>query len=217
VRRRAPGGDQRDFDVDEARAVLLGMRVSFVVAVAFAAAGSSGCMHISSEVPGVLDLRSDGADAPVKADALPSNDASRSGFGAFFSGAGAQGSSDVTIEDRNTLVAVGPLILMSVVNSSSTEEWRAALGNDGALRNVTLGEQISIGAFGATLVKGICLCPVIGGWVAPTIDFKASGTRIGQTASGAASERETSIPPALPADGSAGTSSPTSVDGDVNY
>ncbi len=175
-----------------------------------------GCMHITSEVPGVLDLRSDGAEAPVTTTPLPASDVTRDGVGGFFSGAGAQGSSDVTIEDRNSLVAIGPLVLMSVLNSSSTEEWQAVVATDGALRNVTIGEQISLGAIGATLVKGVCLCPIIGGWVAPTIDFKASGTRVGGFGS-AAAERETSIPPSLPADGGLPSREPTSTAGDVNY
>ena len=195
------------------------MRLVFGFVFVVSAAFGSGCMHITSEVPGVLDLRSDGADTPVRGDALPATEASRSGIGGFFSGAGTQGTSDVTIEDRNSLVAIGPLVLMSVLNSSSTEEWRAAIGQEGALRNVTVGEQMSLGAIGATIVKATCLCPIVGGWVAPTIDFQGSGTRIGYGASSGAParERELSIPPALPADGSAGAGSPAATSGDVNY
>lgn len=196
------------------------MRLVFASAAALVCALGSGCMHITSEVPGVLDLRSDGADTPVRGDALPATEASRSGIGGFFSGAGTQGTSDVTIEDRNSLVAIGPLVLMSVLNSSSTEEWRAAIGQDGALRNVTVGEEISLGAIGAWIVKSTCLCPIVGGWVAPTIDFQGSGTRIGYGGSGGSSpapERELSIPPALPADGSAGAGSPAATSGDVNF
>lgn len=200
------------------------MRASLSVVVRascafFFCAFGSGCMHITSEVPGVLDLRSDGADSDVRAEAVTAGDASRDGIMGFFAGTGAQvtstGGSDVTIVDRNSLVAVGPLILMSVLNSSSTEEWNAAL-QGGALRNVTIGEQISPGAVGATLVKGVCLCPAIGGWVAPTIDFNAGGTRINLTPA-AASERDTSIPPALPSDGSLAPASPTSLDGQATY
>ncbi len=191
------------------------MRFFVVVNVVAFGLFGSGCMHITSEVPGVLDLRSDGADSDVRAEAVTASEASREGVMGFFAGAGAQGSKDVTIVDRNSLVAVGPLILMSVLNSSSTEEWNAALQN-GALRNVTIGEQISPGAVGATFVKGVCLCPLIGGWVAPTIDFQGSGTRINLTP-GAASERDTSIPPALPSDGSLAPASPTSLDGQATY
>lgn len=186
--------------------------------VVTAAAFGAGCTHVTSEVPGVLDLRSDGGDAPVRSEALAA-EASRDGISGFFSGAGTTGATDVTIEDRNSLLAVGPLVLMSVLNSSSTEEWRAALGKDGALRNLSIGEQVSGMAFASTLVKEICLCPAVGGWVSPSIDFQASGTRISTGAAGVApgAERDESIPPALPADGSAGLGTAPAKEGDVNF
>ena len=81
-----------------------------VFAVVFVSVFVSGCSHVQAELPGVLDLRSDGRDAVVAQDRTGANDAnddaSRDGLMGFFAGPGTQGTSDVTIVDRNSLVLV---------------------------------------------------------------------------------------------------------------
>lgn len=89
-------------------------------------------MTVTSKMPGVLDLRSDGADAPVRSEPLPPS-ATRTGFDAFAFGEGVKGGADVVIEDRSHFA----LSLIPIGNESSTGEWQAALGGQ-ALRNVAV-------------------------------------------------------------------------------
>ncbi len=154
----------------------------------------SGCLHVTSKVPGVLDLRSDGADAPINTEPLPTG-AARTGFDGFAYGAGVAGQSDVQIEDRNHFV----LALIPIANESSTEEWQMALG-DGHLRNVSMNEQYGVMTFFVAFVKG--LVPVVGGFIQGTWDVRAKGTRI---AGGAAAVRDESLPPPSSADTDTGT------------
>jgi hypothetical protein len=142
----------------------------------------AGCVTVTSKVPGVLDLRSDGADAPVNTGALPPP---RSGFDSFAYGEGVKGGADVVIEDRSHFL----LAFMPIFNDSSTEEWRTAIG-DQALRNVAITEQYGVMTWAVAFVKG--LIPAVGGLISGTWDFRARGTRI--LASGG-SVREESIPP----------------------
>ena len=83
-------------------------------------------MHISSEVPGVLDLRSDGSAAPIETAAVPPSDASaRGGLGGFFLGDGTTAiGAEAKIVDRNHYI----IALLPIINASSKEEWQAALG-----------------------------------------------------------------------------------------
>jgi hypothetical protein len=151
--------------------------VPLLVAVGFGA----GCSTVTSKIPGVLDLRSDGAAAPVNTGALPPP---RSGFDGFAWGEGVKGGPDVVIEDRSHLA----LNLVPIANESSTEEWRTAIG-DQALRNVAITEQESLMAVVVGIAK---TCTCILGVVSGTWDFRARGTRI--LASGT-STRDESIPP----------------------
>jgi len=152
---------------------------------------SSGCYHVTSKVPGVLDLRSDGADSTVDSSPLPKG-ATREGFDAFAYGAGVTGAADVLIEDRNHYV----IDLVPILNESSTEEWKSALG-DGALRNIAITEQFGGMSVLLTLVKS-CI-PCVGGFTNGTWDFKARATRIQVTSS---PRDESMVPPAATGDAS---------------
>ena len=146
-----------------------------LTAIAVLGAASSGCYHITTHMPGVLDLRSDASEAPT--DSKPSKDA-RSGFDGILWGDGVDGAGTVSVDDRKYWV----LGLFPVANESATEEVQSAVG-DGALRNITVGEQVT------PVDAGVFFCaePVIsfctlglGGllaFVLPAIDFKLTGTR----------------------------------------
>lgn len=163
---------------------------SLLILVALASA--SGCLHVSSAVPGVLDLRSDGADAPVVADVKPKEETTREGLLWFFAGAGVEGDTDVRIEDRNTFFVLwGP-----VFNGSSTEEWQAAL-NGGALRNVVLGDEYGFGNMANFVVRAYACYPLTF-WVTPNLDFHAEGKRI--AVDGAPALRAEPSPPPAPPD-----------------
>jgi len=153
-----------------------------VVPLVAAVSLGAGCTTVTSKIPGVLDLRSDGADAPVNSAALPP---ARSGFDGFAYGEGVKGGADVVIEDRSHFV----LNLVPIANEFSTDEWRTAIG-DQALRNVAITEQYTVMTWAVGFVKG--LIPVVGGFITGTWDFRARGTRI--LASGS-SVRDESIPP----------------------
>jgi len=167
---------------------------------------STGCYTVTSKMPGVLDLRSDGQDAPVDHSELAQS-AKRDGFGGIAFGGGVSGSGDVLIEDRNHYV----LLLLPIMNESSSEEWRSALG-DGQLRNIAITEGMSgmsVLSYLGKAIIGSCLCGV-GPFVAGTWDFKARATRIQAVAN---VREESIVPPAdapLPAPLPAGSStSPT--------
>lgn len=167
-----------------------------------AALASSGCFHVKSSIPGVLDLRSDGSDAPVATKPME-GEATRDGVGGFFLGAGAEGTSDVTVENRATFIGLSFYFLIHPLNGDVQDEWQSVLGKDGAARNVHIGESLTIGAFLHELVRSLICVPVYV-FTPLTIDQTGSATRIETGgSSAAAATREESIPPALPPDGAA--------------
>jgi hypothetical protein len=178
------------------------MRFSSAPLVAFVlvAAASSGCTHITSTLPGVLDLRSDGSEAPPNTDSIPLSDATREGVGGFFLGTGATGSGDVKIENRETFLGLG-LIFIHPLNGDVDDEWNAVLGKDGAARNVSVGEQLSIMGWASEMVRGFCCIPIFPFW-ALSVDVTGKATRI-KAVSGARDE------PTMPAFPAPGTATPT--------
>lgn len=131
-----------------------------------------GCNHITTKVPGVLDLRSDGSDAAV--DSTAPKEAPRAGFDGLLWGDGVQGSGQVTVVDRKYWL----LNLLAMGNESATEEINAAMG-DGGLKGVTIGEQYTLGDFGI----GFCASgiPIAGCFVSPGQGprvVKLSATRV---------------------------------------
>lgn len=174
--------------------------------LAVLAVSSTGCFHMRADLPGVLDLRSDGSEAAVDNTALPA-DAARDGIGGFFSGGGVQGTKgDVTIENRVTFLTLGGAFFIYPLNDNTNDEWRTVLGKEGAARNVTIGEGITGGTALNAFLRGLCCYPVFV-FSAIGVDLSGSATRIegsgGSTASSTSSTREESIPPPVGADGAA--------------
>ena len=163
-----------------------------LLATALALVSGAGCLHITTKVPGVLDMRSDASEVP--AETKPAT-GGRDGFSSILWGDGTQGTSNVTIQDRKYWV-IG---LIPVFNDSATEEIQAAVG-DGVLRNVVIGEQFTLLDMGLTYcaepVISVCTLGLGGilGLVLPPFDFKMTGTR-GKAVSAGAEEPP---PPAAP-------------------
>lgn len=108
-----------------------------LLALAALAAGG-GCHHLTSKVPGVLDMRTDGsgaAAAPRKA-----GTGERTGFDGLMYGDGVQGTNELKVTDRKYWVCS----FFPIINESATEEITVALGPGGALKNCRIGEQYTI-------------------------------------------------------------------------
>lgn len=149
------------------------MRKPLLLALAAASVAASACNHVTTKVPGVLDLRSDGTEAPAETSAPAGG---RSGFDSWISGAGLQGTSQITIEDRKFWL----LRLFTISNESATEEINAAMGPSGGLRSVTIGDTFSGTDLLLSMGIGLCTAPLagIGGLVVPPFTATVSGTRI---------------------------------------
>lgn len=164
--------------------------LSTVRAVALLAtlAAPLGCYHYQTDLPGTLDLRSDGAEAPLETRPLPPA-AARDGLEAWMKGAGTSGATTVIAEDR----AYWALRLFAL-GDGAKDEIDAALGQRGALRALTLHEEIS--AFDAALFA--CTLPIpcvdIGTVVMlPSFTVRLTGTRVQPT--GLPTTRDTGTEP----------------------
>ena len=164
------------------------------VALVVVALASAGCFHVTSSIPGVLDLRSDGSEAPVEDKPLPTSDATRDGVGSFFLGSGAQGGSNVKIENREHFLGLWVAFFIHPLNGDVDDEWSAVLANNGAARNVSIGEQLTIMGWANEMLRGLCCMPVFF-FMPLTIDVTGEATRIQVLASA----RDESITPAFPA------------------
>jgi hypothetical protein len=138
------------------------------------AALAGGCSHVTTKVPGVLDLRSDGALAPLEKEPPKGQ---RDGFDAILHGDGVTGTSEVKVVDRKYWI----LNLVPVVNDSATEEIGQAMGREGALRNVRIGEQYTF--FNFAVAYCCSVVPIVNCIVMPTPvgsprDFYFWGARI---------------------------------------
>jgi hypothetical protein len=116
-------------------------RLLSLLLVVVALPSTSACFHITTKVPGVIDMRSDGADMPTDTKPLTlGRDVSRTGVEAILMGDGTQQSgARVTVADRK-FWAVG---LVPLVNASTSEEIQAAVGT-GTLRRVKVGESETV-------------------------------------------------------------------------
>jgi len=135
-----------------------------------------GCYHHETALPGVLDLRSDGRHAPAREEPLDDPYLAREGFSAVLEGDGVHTlGSGVVVEDRAHYV----FRFIPVYNPSSTEEVAGALGQDGALRDVSVTEHItptdvSMALVGSALpLVGIALCALT-----PPLSTTVKGVRI---------------------------------------
>ena len=140
-----------------------------------AAVATSACQHYQTDVPGTLDLRSDAADAPSETQPLPP-EVTRDGLEAWMKGAGVTvgGAGVVVAEDR----AVWALRLFPL-GDGVADEAQGALGKSGALRALSLQEQISL--FDAALVACTLPIPCVDlGTVTmlPTYTVRLTGTRV---------------------------------------
>jgi len=159
----------------------------------------SGCFHYTANVPGVLDLRSDGSSAapneaalvgPTGAeqtDAAGEEDAAspitRTGVSSLFAGDGiVEQGTQFTIEDRHWFIGLTTWApgLFLISNPSATEELEAALGGE-AVRNLHLGHTVAL--TDVLLTVGVGIVPVIGTCASVLVaprpwTFTASGERI---------------------------------------
>jgi hypothetical protein len=158
------------------------MRALALSLAAVCAVSATGCLHITTKVPGVLDLRSDAAEVP--ANPKPPTGA-RDGFDSILKGDGVQGKDNVTLDDRKYWV-IG---LIPLRDDSGTELIQNATGDGGVLRNVTIGEQFtlldSVGSVCVGAVGSVCVIGSLVGLVLPPVDFKVTGVR-GKAASASA-------------------------------
>ena len=168
----------------------------------------AACQHYQTDLPGVLDLRSDGAEAPLETRPLPA-DAARQGLEAWMKGAGTSGTTTVVAEDR----ALWALRLFPL-GDGAKGEVAVALGKDGALRALALHEEIS--AFDAALFG--CTLPIpcvdLGTLVMlPSFTVQLTGTRVQPTAApeagdGGAGPPVGALPFAAPAEPTPGLDRP---------
>lgn len=162
-------------------------RIVSPLLVVAAMASTTACTHITTKVPGTLDMRSDGAEAaPDTSVAQYGKDISRSGFDAILSGDGVQQSgSHVTVADRK----LWALRYFPIMNESATEEIQAAMGT-GALRKVKIGETETIIdvaiAYGGSLVTSVVGLSGIYALFMPPTTVTFEGDRIGASAAAAA-------------------------------
>lgn len=141
---------------------------TFVTALALLVAA---CNHVEVAVPGVLDLRSDGAALAV--DKRPVAGA-REGMDAMLHGDGVTGAGAISVEGRAWWLAS----LVRVSDGDVDEGLRAALGT-GALRGVSVQEET--GALEALAYFCGLPIPCVDLFVValmPTRTVSASGTRV---------------------------------------
>lgn len=145
-------------------------RIVSSLLVVVALSTTTACSHITTKVPGTLDMRTDGAEATLDTTAPQyGRDVARTGFDAILSGDGVQQSgAHVTVVDRK----LWALRYFPIMNESATEEIQAAMGK-GALRKVKIGETdsvIDIGILygGAFITSFVGLSGIYGLFMPPT-------------------------------------------------
>ncbi len=170
------------------------------IPLVLAAALSSGCMHTTSKLPGVLDLRSDGSGAAPENDAVKTTpEVTRDGLGGWLTGEGLKVTGDkVVIEDRQWHI-IG---LFPAFNDMGAAEY-AALPKGTTMRSVKVGDGLVgtdvILAIAPSLVSWIPIVNLVGLInLAPRMTLNVSGTRV-QGGAGAALETApptSDVPPA---------------------
>ena len=119
------------------------------------AVAATGCLHTTTKVPGVLDMRTDGSGAASRTVSVKDPELAREGFGSFLWGSGVQGTKEIAVEDRKWWI----IDLIPMFNESATEEIKAGLGS-GAIRNVKIGDQLQLMDVGLSVAKACaCLLP----------------------------------------------------------
>lgn len=160
----------------------------------------SGCFHFRTELPGVLDLRSDAALAAPNHEPLVIDESlTREGNASMLHGAGVRlDGHRVLIHDRHTwlgvtLLAPGAFLLWN--GDGAEPELQAALGERGILRDVRLSHRLGFPDFilelgTKTTQLVLCFPTLLLAPIGPPMSFWASGERIGAApAAGVAPER----------------------------
>jgi hypothetical protein len=134
----------------------------------FALGGTFGCNHVTTRVPGILDMRTEGGDAPT----APAKVTSRSGFDSILWGDGVKSAgSQVSIEDRKYWI----IRLINIANESATEEINEALGPKGVARKVSVGDTYTLMDFAVGLCGSII---PLAGFALPPFTATFEGTLI---------------------------------------
>jgi hypothetical protein len=123
---------------------------------------SAGCQTVTVKVPGTLDMRSDGAGAPAASGGKPLDaKMARTGFDAIIWGDGVSVSGPhVTVKDRRYWA----LRLVPIANESATEEIAAAVGDNGAVKKVKIGDGYDLYSFGIRYVGRLVTSVVLLSW-----------------------------------------------------
>ncbi len=148
------------------------MRSRALLLVLCAAASSTGCYRYVTRLPGVVDLRTDGEGAERATEVRIDPDTRREGIAALALGGGAElRAGHVSVEERHYWF----LGAIPILNTSARDEVAAAVGASGALRRVTIGEEMS--AFDAFMAVVGRLLP-LAQYVLPSYTFSFSGDAV---------------------------------------
>ena len=140
-------------------------------ATATALIAGNACHHLTTKVPGVLDMRTDGSGAAPATRKAGAGE--RTGFDGLMLGEGVTGTSELKVVDRKYWVCS----FFPIINESATEEIQLAVGTE-ALRNCRIGQQFTIMNWATQLV--VSMLPVVNalGIIMPPNDFNFWGTPV---------------------------------------
>lgn len=149
---------------------------------------STGCFHFRTELPGVLDLRSDASLAAPQHEETPLDESlHREGSRSTLQGAGVSIEGHrVLVHDRHiwigaTFLAPGAFLLWN--GDGAEPELKAALGDQGILRNVQLSHRLGFLDFlldlGTRFTQLVLCSPIlVFAPIGPPMSFWASGERV---------------------------------------
>jgi hypothetical protein len=138
---------------------------------------STGCFRYQTRIPGVIDLRTDGAALPPDSEVQHyPPEIKRDEATGIIAGKGlVSNGHQVRIEDRSFWV----LGLIPIYNQSIAEELQATLNSGGSqkgLRKLTLKEEVGLMDVGLHVVVRICFGPA--SWLVPTWTMSARAERV---------------------------------------
>ncbi|MBI1948147.1 MAG: hypothetical protein HYS27_20830 [Deltaproteobacteria bacterium] len=146
-------------------------RSLLLAATAAAILAGSACHHLTTKVPGVLDMRTDGSGAGPATRKAGAGE--RTGFDGLMLGEGVTGSSELKVVDRKYWVCS----FFPIINDSATEEIQLAVGSE-ALKNCRIGQQFTImNWLTSVVVQAVPVVNVLG-IIMPPQDFHFWGTPV---------------------------------------
>lgn len=150
------------------------MKAHFLSALALFALLGPGCYRYQTQVPGVVDLRSDASGAERVRPRRPNDDDVARGKGvAILVGEGVTvDGARVQVEERHVFLRG----LVPVWNTSAAEEIEAAVALSGALRDVELREEYGPIDVGLGLL--VSFLPVAGWLIPSTFTFALEGEAV---------------------------------------